>query len=391
MKLGYAVVSSIAILLWCQADACGQVAAFGPKTIAVGRCVAPDGHLKRNVVIELDQGKIRSVAFDRPGPDGGDGVSFPDAVVTAGLIDVRSQVGAFGNVVETVNSIDPDASAIDAIDWNHRDFRAAIRAGVTTVMVAPAPNNLVAGVAATVKTAQNSGFSPVLRDAGPMLLALGPSVWSYDRAPTSRTGSLRMLSDELDQAAAGGGSARLQSLVGGKLHGLVVCAEAMDVSSALHLFADRQLAVAIAYNGAEHDLGDELTRLASAVVVGPYSFSMTPHHLATAGVLAASGVPVAFSANLPETPAESLRMTAALAVRYGMDAAAARRAMTVTPALIAGVSNRVGSIHPGMDADLVIFSDDPLRLDARVLEVYVDGIRVFAASPAGITSTGASS
>jgi len=390
MNVALARVPIIAILL-CVVEASAQVGTFGPKTIAVGRCLAPDGHLKENVVIELDQGKIRSIAFDRPVPKGSDVVLFPDAVVTAGLIDVRSQVGAWGNVVESVNSIDPDASAIDAVDWHHRDFRTAVRAGITTVMVSPAPNNLVSGVAATVKTARNSGFSPVLRDAGPMLLALGPSVWSYDRAPTSRTGSLRMLSDALEKAAAGRGPSRLQSLVAGKLHGLVVCAEAMDVSSALHLFGAQKVYVSIAYNGEEHDLANELAGLASAVVVGPYTFSMTPHHLATAAALTASGVPVAFAANLPERPPESLRVTAALAVRYGMDAAAARRAMTVNPALIAGVSNRVGSLHPGMDADLVIFSDDPLRLDASVLEVYVDGIRVYAAAPAGITSTGASS
>ncbi len=391
MKVILVRIPMLALLLLCVTDAVGQVGTFQPKTIAAGRYLAPDGHLKNNVVIELDRGKIQSVASDRPLPMGANIVSFPNAVVTAGLIDVRSQVGAWGNVAESAKSIDPDASAIDAVDWHHRDFRAAIRAGMTTVMVSPAPNNLVSGVAATVKTARNSGFSPVLRDAGPMLLALGPSVWSYDRAPTSRTGSLRMLADALDQAAAGRGPSRLQSLAAGKLHGLVVCAEAMDVSSALHLFGERKLSVAIAYNGDEYDLAEELAGLASAAVVGPYSFSMTPHHLATAGVLAESGISVAFSANLPENAPESLRVTAALAVRYGMDAAAARRAMTVNPALIAGVSNRVGSLHPGMDADLVIFSDDPLRLDARVLEVYVDGIRVYAASQAAIKSAGAAS
>ena len=62
-----------------------------------------------------------------------------------------------------------------------------------------------------------------------------------------------------------------------------------------------------------------------------------------------------------------------------MDPAAARRAMTITPARVAGVDDRVGAIRAGMDADFVVFSDDPLRLDSAVLAVYVDGLRVYHA------------
>ena len=54
--------------------------------------------------------------------------------------------------------------------------------------------------------------------------------------------------------------------------------------------------------------------------------------------------------------------------------------MTILPAIAAGVSDRVGSIYKGLDADFVVFSDDPLRLDAQVLEVYVSGVRVYDAS-----------
>ena len=53
--------------------------------------------------------------------------------------------------------------------------------------------------------------------------------------------------------------------------------------------------------------------------------------------------------------------------------------MTISPAKVAGVANRIGSIAPGKDADLVLFSRDPVRMDARVLEVYVLGQRVYSA------------
>ena len=101
-----------------------------------------------------------------------------------------------------------------------------------------------------------------------------------------------------------------------------------------------------------------------------------------------SKIDVAFRGGFPESPPEALRITAALAVRYGMEPAAARRAMTIAPAKIAGVAGRVGAIAPGRDGDLVVFSGDPLRLDKVVLEVYVRGVRVYDAVNQGALSTG---
>ena len=91
-------------------------------------------------------------------------------------------------------------------------------------------------------------------------------------------------------------------------------------------------------------------------------------------------MPVVFAGGSPGQGYDSLRLSAALAVRYGMDPADARLAITSRAAELAGVGDRVGSLRPGYDADLVVFSDDPLRLDARILEVYVSGVRVFRES-----------
>jgi imidazolonepropionase-like amidohydrolase len=98
-----------------------------------------------------------------------------------------------------------------------------------------------------------------------------------------------------------------------------------------------------------------------------------------AAALANAGIDVAFRGGFPESASEALRLTASLAVRHGMDPGAARRAMTSAPAAVAGVADRIGAIAPSKDADIVVFSDDPLRMDAKVLEVYVQGVRVYVA------------
>ena len=66
-----------------------------------------------------------------------------------------------------------------------------------------------------------------------------------------------------------------------------------------------------------------------------------------------------------------------------MDPPAARRALTSAAAEVAGVSERVGSLEVGKDADIVVFSDDPLRLDARVEQVFIRGNRLVGSQPKG--------
>ncbi len=359
-----------------------------PSVIVAGRYVAPDGTLQANVAIVLVDGKIQSVAPAERYAGAKDIVRHSDGVVCPGLIDLRSSIGAHGKAVEQALAVDPAASAIDSLDRDHRDFRSAVRAGITTAVLTPAKNNLISGSAAVVKTAGLDGPGLVLRDDGPLMLALGPSVWQYDRAPTSRIGSLAMLRDTLDLARKGGGHERIAAFVHGKLNGIVACDEPMDVSAAVRSLSDIAGSISIAHTGDAHELTAEIAGSGRNVVIGPYSLDMSRRTLSGAAAFASAGVPVAFAAAMPEHAGDALRITAALAVRHGLDPAEARRAMTATAAVVAGVGDRVGAVRAGLDADLVVFSDDPLRLDSRVLEVYVDGGRVYAAGADGESLAG---
>lgn len=363
-----------------------------PDVIVAARYLATDGTLQPKVAIVLSDGKIKKVvsAEEYESASGSIGqspstgrspvVRYDGGVVCPGLIDVRGRLGAFGKNFETFEAIDPSASASASLDPRHRDFRAALRAGITTVMIAPQPNNLVSGVAVVVKTAgaQNAA-GRILRDGGPLMFALGSTVFMADRAPTSRIGALSMLRDAIAAAKGGRGPERLIDFVKGRLDGVVVCDEPMDVDAALRLFADLPSSLAIVHSGDAHDLAPSLASAGRAIVVGPYGFDTDSRTISAAGAFASAGVPVAFAGGYPVAPAAALRITASLAVRYGMDPAKARLGMTKVPADIAGVSDRVGAIAPGMDADMVVFSDDPLRLDARVLAVYISGVRVYDA------------
>ena len=97
-----------------------------------------------------------------------------------------------------------------------------------------------------------------------------------------------------------------------------------------------------------------------------------------AGILANAGVKVALASG--EQPGAINMLTAAIfAVRHGMQREEALKAVTITPAEILGVADRVGSLEKGKDADIVILNGDPLNVKTRVERVILNGNTVYTA------------
>jgi len=354
----------------------------GRQVLTAGWVLRPDGTLGKNLAVVLGGGRIeRVVPVGRVRRE--DARDFgPQAVIAPGLVDLFSSLGAARALRETAELVDPDASPLWALDPLHPDFRLALRAGVTAAVVAPEPVNLVSGVCVTVRTHTGGASLDVLRDNGPLVFAFGEGVWRPERAPTSRAGMVHEFGKLVAEARKGLGPERVRAALAGQLDAVVVCPSAVDVTAVRGVLGGRFRRFGLVHSQDIVELVDLLKQMRRPVVVGPYGFSSSRRELLGAAALADAGVEVAFCGGLPELPAAGLRITAALAVRQGMNPAAARRAMTINPARVGGVASRVGAVAAAKEADLVVFSRDPLRLDARVLEVYVRGKRVFAAQAA---------
>jgi len=97
-----------------------------------------------------------------------------------------------------------------------------------------------------------------------------------------------------------------------------------------------------------------------------------------AACLQARGIPFALSSTGGgDNAAQYLAMNAAQAAGHGLSAQAALEAITLKPAEILGVSDRIGSLAKGKDADIVLFNNSPLDSDARVEHVLINGIEVY--------------
>ena len=94
------------------------------------------------------------------------------------------------------------------------------------------------------------------------------------------------------------------------------------------------------------------------------------------GLLQKAGLPIAIITDHPVIPIQYLPLCAGLAVREGLPWEEAVRAITLGAAEIAGIADRVGSITPGKDADLVLFPGDPLTVAAKPLAVIAGGRRI---------------
>src|SRR5262249_5868932 len=87
---------------------------------------------------------------------------------------------------------------------------------------------------------------------------------------------------------------------------------------------------------------------------------------------------IAITTDHPVVPINFLVHQASLAVKDGLDRENALRALTINPARIAGIDDRLGSIEPGKDADLVIWSGDPLDVLSRAVRVLLHGAEIYS-------------
>jgi imidazolonepropionase-like amidohydrolase len=100
-------------------------------------------------------------------------------------------------------------------------------------------------------------------------------------------------------------------------------------------------------------------------------------HFRNGAALEERGARVGFHTDDGITDSRLFLRSAGLAVRAGMSREAALRAMTLSGAEMLDMADRVGSLKAGKDADFVVLSGDPLSAYTKVLETWVDGVRVF--------------
>ncbi len=331
----------------------------------------------------------------------GAGISIPSdaslidargAWVTPGLIDGYSQLGLkeTGIRQEGDDSWEigiPDASflrALDGINPFDASFREARENGVTTSHIGPGRQNVLSGLTAVLKTVGDNVRQMAIAPVHGASVSLGEiPKGAGTAAPRSRMGIAAKIRERLMAARLGEEHDPWSRLFQGD--GMTLFMQANrgdDIATCIRLQQEFGIPAAIVHAADGGAIATSIAAAGLSVIGGPLFIDRRNDELKQAHPSAyvamhRQGIPLSLTSGHPMSAIRYLGLEASLAIREGLSLHDALHALTYQSAVNLGLSHRIGSLAPGMDADLLIWDGEPLELTSRVRTTYIDGQRVY--------------
>jgi len=362
-------------------------------TIHADKVYTSTGKVHESALIVVEGGKIRAIT---PGVE-----ATRDAlkaqVVTAGMVDASARLNTGSTSVEQSSEVTPLVTADFGVDLFSPRWGTLARTGVTSAFITPLNQNCIGGLGAVMKTAGERTLEARTVAGAPMLCgaigsqpsqrnrsAFGRPTSFFNRRPTTRMGvewEWRKSFFEAAQAKEPDPSQKmLLDALAGKVGVFVQAWATQDIRTAVFLkeemaregFGEMRLVI---------DAGAEawrepamLVRTNTAVVLPPVpaqgrTTDGALMSIECARVLRDNGIAFALSGH----GSARLDIQAGLAMRGGLTREQALRAVTLTPAQLLGVDERVGSVEAGKDADLLLWNGEPFEATSRPVGVLVGG------------------
>jgi imidazolonepropionase-like amidohydrolase len=391
------------------------------RAIAIrGGTVLPvSGPAIPNGTVILRGGKIVGVGANVQVPAGAEVVDATGKYVMPGVIDAVSHIGIDANDLnEPTDPMTPQNRAWEA----YNPFgtfgsgqaaplrnKEALSGGVTTMYIAPADAALLGGQGAVIKTAGGTLDAVLVREPAAIDMALGSPpktpARTANRDPFTRMAEAAMLrqlfvkAQEYQRNKSNNpttprdiGMEALGRLLRREIPARIQANNATDIRTALRLAQEFNFDVVIDGGAGAWELKDELAAKKVAVVLGQVSHEYVSNEEIPdkqdypkpderlAARLTNAGIPTAiatfsraFGTLAPAGTGKWLLIDAALAAGYGMTDDQVLKAVTLVPAQILGVADRVGSLEVGKDADVIVLDGPPLSVKTWVRRVYVNG------------------
>ncbi|MBP8613465.1 MAG: amidohydrolase [Firmicutes bacterium] len=370
-----------------------------------------DKNVIQKGTILVENGKILEVGSNVSVPQNAQVIDADGKLVFPGFIDAHSHLGLDescigfegSDVNEATDPVTPNMRAIDGFNPLDITVKEARESGVTACAAGPGSANVVGGTFMAIKTFGTRVDDMIIKDPVAMKVAFGENpkrVYSgKGKTPSTRMGTAAVLREVLARTvrynqqieAAGDDStklpqydAKLEAMLPVIRREIPIKAHAHradDIFTAIRIAKEFNIRITLDHCTDGALIADTLAKEGLPAIVGPSfghrtKFELTNKSFVTPGILARAGVKVAITTDSPVTPLHSLPLMAGMAVAAGMDQEEALRAITLNPAEIIGIEDRVGSITPGKDADIVIFDGHPFEISAKPWMVLVDGINI---------------
>ena len=376
-----------------------------------------------NGTVVLRGGKIVAVGANVQIPAGAEIVDASGKFVMPGVIDAASHIGIDANDLnEPTDPMTPQNRAWESYNPfgtfgsgqpSPLRNKEALSGGVTTMYIAPADAQLLGGQGAVVKTAGAALDGVLLREPAAIDIALGTPpktvARTANRDPYTRMAESAMLrqmfvkAQEYQRNKTSNpalprdlGMEALGRMLKKEIPARIQANNATDIRSALRLAQEFDFNVIIDGGAGAWEFKDDLAARKVPVVLGQVSHQYVSNEEIPdkqdypkpderlAARLTNAGIPTAmatfsraFGTLAPAGTGKWLLIDAAIAAGYGMTDEQVMRAVTLVPAQILGVADRVGSLEVGKDADVIVIDGPPLSVKSWVQRVYVNGELVY--------------
>lgn len=362
-----------------------------------------------NGKVFVQDGKILAVGEEKllPPELKGKEILWLDAqggIIMPGIIEAHCHMGITeekkamegDDCNENVNPVTPFLRAIDAINPMDAAFDDAVRAGITCAMIGPGSSNVVGGQFAVVKTKGRCIEDLVIKAPAAMKVAFGenPKVnfSGMGKSPCTRMAIAAMLREELSEAREylrkkekGDRDFEtdfekecwipvLKKEIPLKAH----VHRADDILTAIRIAKEFDLDMTLDHCSEGHLIAEKVAESGFPAILGPDLSSRSKIEVQnmafkTVGVLNRAGVKTAITTDHPVSLIQSLPLCAGLACKSGLPLEQAYLSITYYPADILGVVDRIGSLEPGKDADIAVFTGNPMETFTDTLYTILDG------------------
>lgn len=365
------------------------------------------GILQGDILIDND--KIKAVGKDLA-VDAKQVIDASGFNIYPGLIEAHCHLGLHessiqfeGNDVnESTDPITPQLRAIDGINPMDETVRLACSHGVTSVCAGPGSANVIGGTFTTYKTNGTCIDKMIIKDNVAMKVAFGENpkrVYQNSKIKTRMQTAaylretLLKTKEYLAKKEAASDDISKRPALDMKLEAMIPVIQkkmplkihahrADDILTALRIVKEFDLNCTLDHCTEGHLILDEVKASGFPALVGPSlgnksKFELKEKSFNTPGILNKAGVKIAIITDSPVIPQEYLSLCAALAVKHGLDEMEALKAITINPAEILGIADRVGSLESGKDADLVFVKGNLLSYEAEVMKTMINGEIVY--------------
>ena len=366
--------------------------------------------LENGCVLIDDNGKIAEVDVQIDAP-GAKVIDAQGRLVTPGCVDAHCHIGLDNEGMgweghdynEIVEPLTPHLRAIDSINPQDEAFGLAVQGGVTSACTGPGSANVVGGTFTSLKLTGKRVDKMIIQDPIAMKAAFGENPkrcygQGLKKSPTTRMATAALLRELLFKTKR-----YMEDKENGKNPSFDMKLEAMipvlkgeiplkahahradDILTAIRIAKEFGVKITLDHCTEGAIIAEELAEEGLSAFVGPSLGSKSKIELrnksfTTPAVLHHAGVPISIITDAPVIPLQYLPMCAGLAVKSGLDYEEGWRAITINPAVQTGIGDRVGSLEPGKDGDIVIWGDDPLKiLGAESAVTIIDGKIVYEA------------